>query len=86
MTDRSKLMSVEESAHVLAEYQTGLVQSDPELVAKNRALARETLLARAEWYRAGMPDIDDREQYFQSGDLLRDVALDIEIALGIGDQ
>lgn len=86
MTDQSKRMSVDESAQIMTEYQAGLVRSDPELVAKNRALARETLRARAAWYRAGMPDIDDRDQYFQSGDLLRDVALDIEIALGIGDQ
>lgn len=86
MTNDPRFLSIDESAQILAEYQVDLVQYDPGLIANNRALARETLMARAAWYRAGMPDIEDKYEYFQSGDLMRDVALDIEIALGIGDR
>ena len=39
------------------------------------------LRARAEWYRAGCDGLEDREGYWTSGDLLREVAGDLDAAL-----
>lgn len=39
------------------------------------------LAARAAWYRDGCEGLEDREEYFASGDCARDAASDLETAL-----
>lgn len=43
----------------------------------------DLLRERAQWYRDGCDGLEDREGYWTSGDLLRDVASDLENALAL---
>lgn len=54
-----------------------------EFSAKSRDAVRTPALlrSRAAWYREGCPHLEDRDGYWASGDLLRDVADDLEAAL-----
>jgi hypothetical protein len=41
----------------------------------------KNLSERAQWYRDGCPDVEDRDSYFGSGDCAQDAASDLEAAL-----